>query len=282
MILGVDVSALQGVIDWARVAAAGVRFAYLRCTIGNEPKQNDTRFAINVKGCREAGIYPGAYHFAFPLATGAGNSPADQARRAYVQADTLGSQKGELPPSLDIEWPPPHQWAKWGVTAQSIAGWTRAYLTEAERLWGRKPVVYTYPWFWQSVLAGTDNIEWAAEYPLWMARYLSPNDWMPVKDASGPPKPWTHSAIWQFAADGSNVRIPGIGTVVDRDVFLGELSDLRRFCGIDPEAVTEPELPPCPDSTPTTAADMPTILPQPAELIEGAIAEYRKERDEEG
>ena len=50
------------------------------------------------------------------------------------------------------------------------------------------------------------------------------------------------------------------------------------------DAETLPELP-NPPSEPTrvtSAADMPTILPQPAELIEGAIAEYRKERDEEG
>ena len=50
------------------------------------------------------------------------------------------------------------------------------------------------------------------------------------------------------------------------------------------EQDTQPELP-NPPSEPTrvtSAADLPTILPQPAELIEGAIAEYRRERDEEG
>src|SRR5689334_5830903 len=100
MILGVDVSALQGPIAWDRVAAAGVRFAYLRCTIGNEPARNDSRFPLNAKGCKAAGIYVGAYHFAFPLARGAGNQPEDQARRAYVISDSLGTQAGEMPPAL--------------------------------------------------------------------------------------------------------------------------------------------------------------------------------------
>lgn len=240
MILGIDVSAIQGAIAWDRVAAAGVRFAYLKCTEGNEPARNDARFPLNVTGCKAAGIYVGAYHFAYPLAKGAGNSPEDQARRAYVTADTLGSQPGELPPALDIEWPPPNQWAKWGVTAQSIAAWAKAYLEEAERLWKRTPVLYTYPWFWSSV-AETD-VEGFARFPLWMARYLNPNDWLPPADKSGAPKPWTKSMLWQFAANKSPIRIPGISGEVDRNVFLGELDELRRFAGIDPDAVTQPAL----------------------------------------
>lgn len=70
------------------------------------------------------------------------------------------------------------------------------------------------------------------------------------------------------------------GEFLTSDVFNVEMDAYLR--ALDAETLPELPNPPSEPTRVTSAADMPTILPQPAELIEGAIAEYRKERDEEG
>ena len=237
-ILGIDVSAIQGVVDWPRVASAGVKFAWLKCTEGNEPARNDRKFAINAQGCKSVGIYVGAYHFCYPLEKGAGNDPVEQARRAYAASDALGTLPGEIPPACDIEWPEPTQWQKWNVTAETIAAWTKAYLEEATRLWGKKPIVYTYPWFWQAL--GKADISWAKEYMLWIAHYRDIEKWVPA-ETTRPivPKPWDDWTFWQFSAN-RGLRIPGCETDIDRNLFRGDLDGLRRLAGIEPDAPTQP------------------------------------------
>ena len=59
---GIDVSYWQGSIDWAKVKAAGVDFAILRCGYGsNSTSKDDSTFAANVRGCVANGIPYGVY-----------------------------------------------------------------------------------------------------------------------------------------------------------------------------------------------------------------------------
>jgi lysozyme len=246
MILGVDVWSGYGKIDWARVAAAGVKFAIVKCTEGNEPARNDKRFTENVAGAKAAGIYVGAYHFAYPLPDAPGRpgrSPEEQARRAWVDSSHLGALPGELPPSLDAEWPELGEWGKWGVTAASMSEWFHRYCVEMERISGRKPLLYTYPFFWRAI-AASSSVAWAKDYPLWIASYKDTGEWMP-KPLTAPHvvSPWDGDwTLWQFSADGSPISIPGIPACpIDRNVFRGDLDGLRRLANIDPEADTLPE-----------------------------------------
>ena len=57
---GVDVSEIQGAIAWPTVAAAGVRFAYIKATEGADIR--DPRFTENWTGTAKAGVTHGAYH----------------------------------------------------------------------------------------------------------------------------------------------------------------------------------------------------------------------------
>lgn len=59
---GIDVSHWQGDIDWNKVAADGVSFAFLKATEGTS--YVDPTFYKNAEGARAAGIKVGAYHFA--------------------------------------------------------------------------------------------------------------------------------------------------------------------------------------------------------------------------
>jgi lysozyme len=231
MILGVDVYAGYGRIDWVRAQAAGVRFAILKCVQGNDGK--DSRFDENFEGCRNAGIPAAPYLFGYPLPSDPkhpGRGPEEQARALHAACRGLGSQDGDLPPVLDIEWPPHFEkdkgtskildrWTKWNVDGASIVAWSLACLAELERLFGRTPIVYTYPHFWASLGEAGKNPAFA-KYPLWIANYTHLKDWMPPEGAKPiVPAPWTDWTLWQFSADGSGVRIPGIPACpLDRNV----------------------------------------------------------------
>jgi lysozyme len=255
MILGVDVHAGYGKIDWSRVAQSGVRFAIVKATQGNDGC--DPRARENIEGCKAAGIYVGAYLFAYPLPERddkPGRSPEDQARRLYNDVQGLGKGYGELPPALDLEWPPQHErekdtsqirnrWEEWGVTAKSIVEWAERCVAEMERLWGRPPILYTYPHFAGS-LGEHLKSSGLGRCPLWIANYTSPRTWTPP-EGTRPivPKPWGDYAFWQFSADGSPMRIPGIPACpIDRNVFRGDIEALRDLANVDPDAETQPDL----------------------------------------
>ncbi len=247
MILGVDCYSGYGLIDWTRVASCGVRFAFIKCSEGNEPARDDHRFALNVASAKAAGIYVGAYHFGYFLPTRTpadGRSPVDEARRAFAACGGLGRGPGELPPVLDMEWPEVGDWGRWGCDAKQISAWGREYCEEATRLWGRKPIVYTYP-FWMRTVAASTDVSWAREYPLWIASDGALHKWLPDEGQRPQiPPPWTDWAFWQHGFKGSAIQIPGIPACpVDRDCFNGSLDELRKLANIDPEAPTQPELP---------------------------------------
>jgi lysozyme len=91
---GIDVSNHQGNIDWKRVAASHVSFAYIKATEGSDFL--DKQFSTNWANARAAGINRGAYHF-FTLCS----SGAAQAKNflSVIPADPEA-----LPPAVDLEF----------------------------------------------------------------------------------------------------------------------------------------------------------------------------------
>jgi GH25 family lysozyme M1 (1,4-beta-N-acetylmuramidase) len=61
-IKGIDVSHHNGNIDWKKVAAEGVKFAFIKASEGFTFV--DSKFRTNVEGANAAGIKTGAYHYA--------------------------------------------------------------------------------------------------------------------------------------------------------------------------------------------------------------------------
>jgi lysozyme len=57
---GIDVSHHNGQIDWDRVAAQGIRFAYIKASEGNDLR--DPLFEYNWTEVRRVGLIPGAFH----------------------------------------------------------------------------------------------------------------------------------------------------------------------------------------------------------------------------
>ena len=67
---GIDVSAYQGEIDWAKVAASGVEFAFIRCgyrTYISGDLGEDKYFRDNIRGALDNGIEVGIYFFSQAL-----------------------------------------------------------------------------------------------------------------------------------------------------------------------------------------------------------------------
>ena len=90
---GVDVSEYQGHVDWQRITAQGVSFAYIKATEGSG--YVDPRFAENRAGAIAAGLPCGAYHF-FSF-----DSPAETQADSFLSV--AAPWEGMLPPAIDLE-----------------------------------------------------------------------------------------------------------------------------------------------------------------------------------
>jgi GH25 family lysozyme M1 (1,4-beta-N-acetylmuramidase) len=98
MIKLIDVSAHNGVIDWAKVKNYGVQGAIIRTGFGEEhPSQIDTRFIANYKGCKAVGLPVGAYHYSYAT------TATDAAKEADFVLKLLKDKQFEYPIYFDIE-----------------------------------------------------------------------------------------------------------------------------------------------------------------------------------
>lgn len=212
MIKGIDASSVQGLLQVDALDAAGVRFLIHKCKQGNDGK--DPYFERNVAAARAKGWHVGAYHFLYPIPK---LDPAAQAD-GFFAASTLGQADGELPPALDLEWPDPDAgWAKWGCTPAQICDWSRRCVERVAELYGRKPLIYIYPYFAQRLASGGD-MSWLAEYPLWIASY---------EPKPRIPKPWNSWSVWQYDGNGG-ARMPN-GVDADFNWFNGDEAALEAF-----------------------------------------------------
>ncbi len=198
---GVDVSHYEGDIDWARVAGAGVDFAYIKATEGESFV--DDMFAANWSSAAAAGIARGAYHFYDFCETGAAQA---RAFSAVVPRDAAA-----LPPVLDLErsndcatMPPRAAFLK--DLADYAAAMRAAY--------GRDPILYVNADIVDRYFTGAP-----VPYLLWVADPFHAAPQVPDGLA------W---AFWQYSWNGT---VAGIASGVDLDAYALGAADLRRLAG---------------------------------------------------
>jgi len=209
---GIDVSYWQSGIDWPKVRATGQRFVMIKATEGET--YVDPTFNDDWNGSKLSGLLRGPYCFFHPK-----QDPKKQADN-FISAVQAQSDRGELPPALDLE-------VTDGMTKDKIIPRVKAWLDEVEAAFGRKPMIYGGVSFLEvnlSVLGGGPP-DWAKDYPFWLG-------WYPYQftDGMNPlmPRGWFSWTFWQYSESG---RLNGINTKVNLDVFNGTLEQLYAFAG---------------------------------------------------
>lgn len=209
-ITGIDVSAYQPKIDWAKVRDGGHRFAYLKATEG-ESYVSPT-FKAQWNGALGAGLVVGAYHFAQPDA-----DATDDADRFVDEVGDFG--RGHLSPVLDIE-------TANGLGPVALVNWCQMWVERVESLTSVWPVIYTGPNFWRwHLLPAGERAQRLTSWRLWQAQYA--RSLTPMRDA-----PNWKPLIWQWTGSGV---CPGIKGKVDLNRFLGTEAEFRQLAALEPD-----------------------------------------------
>jgi GH25 family lysozyme M1 (1,4-beta-N-acetylmuramidase) len=193
---GIDVSVHQGTIDWVKVAAWDVSYAYIKATEG--ARLVDKKFAANWKGAGGNGIIRGAYHFFNPT-----KSVGEQLSNF---TKTVSLEAGDLAPALDLETDG-QAWSTLPPKERLPA--VLEMLGLLEKHYGVVPVVYTNKNSIDQIFGGKPG--GLTKYPLWVASFKNnPPPTLPAGWAD-----WKH---WQYSDKGV---VDGIQGNVDLDRCIG-------------------------------------------------------------
>jgi lysozyme len=199
---GIDVSKYQGDIDWAAVRGAGTKFAWIKATEGGD--HLDERFHTNWAGAKAAGVPYGFYHFMYWCRPA--NEQMDWIKR------NIPVDRDALPPVLDLEWNAHSRTCPHRLSPEAARAKIDHLLTEMERHFGKRPVIYTDITFHRDVLEG---------------HYHDHHYWLRSVAAHPSEKFNRHNFhFWQYTATGT---VPGIRGHVDRNVFYGSEKQWLAF-----------------------------------------------------
>lgn len=220
---GYDISALQSDnFSWQAIVDAGISFIIARNGIGSN--QLDGLYSKNVIGAKSMNLAFGCYNVIYPLNN---DNPAAEAQYHYKASEGM-------PSFVDLEFPTVPMWPSYKITANSIYQWTLAYMQEYEALSGVRPILYSYPNFFEALALPQS---FADTYKLWIASYTQ----VPLI-----PKPFSDYVVWQTAG-GNTARLSN-GLEVDTDVC----KDLSIF-----------QVPTTATQTPTPSVPVVNTTPQP-------------------
>ncbi|QHZ46391.1 glycoside hydrolase family 25 protein [Bacillus sp. NSP9.1] len=188
-IRGIDVSHWQGNINWKKVVADGIKFAFIKATEGTTLK--DEKFETNVSGSNAEGIKTGAYHFA------RFGSKSEALAEAEFFLSVVKKVNLSYPLVLDLEV------NQRNVSKSVLTDAAVAFLREIEKS-GYFAMIYSGKSFLENCLDESK----LKPFALWVARY---NDKL-GRDAD----------IWQYSSSG---KVSGISGNVDMNVCYRD--DLR-------------------------------------------------------
>lgn len=201
-IVGIDISAHNGDIDFSKVAADGISFVIIKATEGGTFK--DRKFIDNLRKAREAGLKVGAYHF-FRFDT-----------PGYMQGlnflNSLQSRQLDLPLIIDIEeWANPNS-----QPTQMVLNRLNEMIDHLENH-GHRVMLYTNKNGFARFVRGRFE-----GYPLWICSLVDEPqeiDWV----------------LWQGTHNG---KVSGIDHPVDINAFGGSQAEWEAF--LTPPERTKP------------------------------------------
>ncbi|MBR4529279.1 MAG: glycoside hydrolase family 25 protein [Lachnospiraceae bacterium] len=199
--LGIDVSRYQGKIDWERVAADGVKYAFIRVGLRGSTEGKlveDQQYADNIEGALDAGIKVGVYFY----------TQAVDEEEAVEEADFLLERIADYPITLpvvfDIEPTDSGESRAAGLSADQNTKNVLAFCSRVEDA-GYTPMVYGGL---QTFLMMLD-MEQIEHLKKWFAFYDTQQYF-----------PYEYS-YWQFSKSGS---VDGIEGDVDLNICIEDLA----------------------------------------------------------
>jgi lysozyme len=202
---GVDVSRWQGVIDWEKLRKQGANFAYIKATDGGD--HLDPMFMKNWRGAEAAGLKRGAYHFFYWC------RPASEQAAWFIR--NVPKDSDALPPVIDVEWNHLSS-CKRRPSRATVLEKMQVFMNRLERHYGKRPVIYTTPDFYDDNLRGAFR-----DYDFWLRSTAD------IPAHVYPGRKWL---FWQYSGSGKSHGVDG---PIDLNVFNGDESDWWRWSGGD-------------------------------------------------
>lgn len=186
---GIDVSKYQGQINWAQVAASGIKFAFIK--VGSTYSGIDPTFDYNMRQAQANGIKTGVYIYSY--ATNAEQA----AMEAQLVIQWLSAYQVSMPVVLDIE-----DKCHKNLSAAEINTIINTFCCLVDAA-GYYPMVYSYKNFFQTKIGATP-------WDKWVAQFADSLD-------------YGSCAFWQNSSKGS---VSGIAGNVDLDYQYKDYSKL--------------------------------------------------------
>ena len=200
---GFDISASQGVPDFAAAKAAGATFAFVKDTAGMA--YQNPNYLAQFRAAKAAGLLRAAYHYARPdKSTG-----AQQAVYLHTHDGKWFSDGATLPPALDME-DTPGVAPCYGMPPQAMVAWIQDFSDTLRARTGHRPIIYTTTLWWKACTG--NSTAFSGNHVLWLARYNT--------DMGPTPGGWP-AGFWQSAVTGP---LPG-----NQDSFFGTVQQLRAL-----------------------------------------------------
>ena len=196
--VGIDVSAHQGTIDWKKVKESGIEFAFIRCGYrGYESGEitADETFDYNMEQALANGIQVGVYFFSQAI------DVEEAKEEAKFTLECIRKYDVKLPVVYDFEKPG-------GIFARTFS-LSKDTVTENAVVFGHMvqrrgytAMIYNSTNLFEKLF----NMEYIQEFQTWVAHYNTPY----------PTYPYTYR-FWQYTDSGT---IDGIDVPVDMDIMF--------------------------------------------------------------
>lgn len=220
---GVDVSIYEPKVDWRVLRTNGFRFALIRATSGTG--YVDPKFKSHWEDSRREGILRGAYHYLF--------AGLDAKKQADLFISTLSTDRGELPPIIDLE-----DAYNENIPNTKIIETCKAMLDLVEKAFGQPPMIYSRTQYLNTYLSKNGKAPaWAKNYYLWLAQYpfVFDDNSMPNKNMPTQAAGWQDWKFWQYSESAIIEGVTndsGVPTACDLNLFRGSEAELYAFANV--------------------------------------------------
>lgn len=197
---GIDVSYAQGAINWEKVKAAGIDFAFIRASrgaVGSKPMAVDSTFDYNIAEASKNGIKVGVYHYLYA------KTASEAKKEAKFFLKTIAPYKITYPVVLDIE-----EEYQANLGKKKVTSIVKAFLDEISAA-GYYAMLYSNKnWLTEKL-----DMEKLSDYDVWLAQ------WNTVPTYEG------DFGVWQYSCKGI---VSGIDGYVDLNLSYKNYTTLIK------------------------------------------------------